>query len=45
MQPTTQPARPGQTASGPDANGFIAGKQYKDKNGSTATYMGNGKWQ
>jgi hypothetical protein len=36
-------APPAQT--GPDAGGYIPGKQYKDKNGNVATYAGNGRWQ
>jgi hypothetical protein len=28
-----------------DSGGFIPGKQYRDKAGNTATYLGNGKWQ
>jgi hypothetical protein len=39
-QGSQQPTRPGQQSSG-----FIVGKQYRDKNGNTATYLGNGKWQ
>jgi hypothetical protein len=35
----------GAAASQPDSGGFVPGKQYKDKNGNTATYAGNGKWQ
>lgn len=29
----------------PDADKYITGKQYRDKDGNTATYQGNGKWQ
>jgi hypothetical protein len=43
------PTRPGQQASGPaakpDSGGFVPGKRYTDKNGNSATYAGNGKWQ
>ena len=32
-------------ATTPDGGGFVPQKVYKDKNGNTATYLGNGKWQ
>jgi hypothetical protein len=38
LPPTTQPQQQ-------DKSGFVAGKTYRDKNGNTAVYKGNGQWQ
>ena len=38
--------RPGQQTSGiSDTSGFVTGKQYRDKSGNVATYLGNGQWK
>jgi len=43
----TTTAPPGTTVASekPDAGGFIPGRRYRDRNGNTAVYVGNGKWQ
>jgi hypothetical protein len=33
------------TPAKPSADQYISGKQYRDSQGNTATYLGNGKWQ
>ncbi len=45
VAPAANAAPPQAGAPAPDSGGFVPGKQYKDKSGNTATYLGNGKWQ
>lgn len=43
--PAQQAAQSGASATQKDSGGFVPNQQYKDKNGATSTYKGNGQWQ